>query len=87
MSETQSGRGWHESLGEPVPYFRRANAADQAREMGLELEGTEETEYIGPIARAIENDRPNKAIEKAREKLDLTGTYRLLAYLCVSEQE
>lgn len=78
---------WFDALGEPVPYNRRARAAEQARKMGLELEGNEEMGFIGPICEAIERDKPNKAISLTREKLDLTGTYRFLAYLCAPEEE
>lgn len=84
-SGTQSGPNnddWFDALGKPVPYGHRARAADQAREMGLDLDGRGEVEFIGPIARAIENDRPNRALEHACKRLDLTGAYRLLAYLC-----
>lgn len=80
MSQT---RDWFDAFGESVPHERRARAADQAREMGLDLSGEEEMEYIGPIAEAIENDRPNRAIARARERLDVTGAYRLLAHLCL----
>lgn len=78
---------WFDALGEPVPYNQRARAVEQAREMGLELEGEEEMEFIGPICEAIERDKPCKAISLTREKLDLTGTYRFLAYLCAPEQQ
>lgn len=86
-SSGKMSNNWFQALGEPVPYERRAKAAEQAREMGLELSGSEEMEYIGPIAEAIEDDRPNEAIARARERLDLSGSYRLLAYLCVGVDE
>lgn len=78
---------WFSALGEPVPYDRRARAAGEAREMGLELSATEELDYIGGVAEAIQNDRPNEAIKRARELLDVTGAYRLLAALCVDPSE
>lgn len=80
-------RSWFDALGEPVPYNRRARAVKEARKMGLELEGEEEMKYIGPICEAIERDKPSEAISRARKRLDLTGSYRLLAYLCVPEEE
>ena len=78
---------WHEALGNSIPHENRALAAKKAREMGLSMHGEEEMEFITPIAKAIENDRPNEAIAKTREKFDLTGTYRFLAYLCVGPSE
>ena len=78
---------WFDALGEPVPHERRARAAEQCREMGLELSGEEEMDYIDPIASAIEDDKPQTAISLARERLDLTGSYRLLAYLCVDAMD
>lgn len=85
QAETKQA-GWFDCLGNDVPYSHRALAAEKAREMGVSLDGSEEIEYIGGIADAIERDRPNEAIAKARKKLDLTGTYRLLAYLCVGPE-
>jgi len=82
MSESIS---WFDALGESVPHDRRVRAIEEMREMGLDLGGGAEMDYISEIATAIENDRPNKAIATAREELDLTGSYRLLAYLCVDE--
>lgn len=79
-------QNWYEALGNPVPYKQRARAADQARAMGLDLDGEAEAEFIDPIAKAVENDRPSEAMALARERLDLTGTYRLLAYLCVDPE-
>lgn len=83
MTESNNTQGWFDALGSPVPYDRRARAIEEARKMGLDLDGDEEMLWMDDITSAIENDRPNKAISKAREKLDITETYLILAYLCV----
>lgn len=54
--------------------------------MGVEIPGEDELEYIGGVVTAIQNDRPDEAIARARERLDLTGAFRLLAYLCVDPE-
>lgn len=78
---------WYDSLGGPVSHEKRARAAEEAREMGLELDGEEMKTYIDKICKAIENDKPEKAIERTREKLDYTGAIRLLGFLCVEDTE
>lgn len=83
---SQETNNWFDALGNHVDYKRRAVAATKASEMGLDLDGEEESAYIGAIATEIENDNPDKAIAKAREVLDLTGSYRLLAYLCIDAE-
>lgn len=83
-NERETYKSWFGALGNPVPHENRARAAEKAREMGLSLDGDEESEFVGGVAEAIERDRPNEAIAKTRDKLDLTGTYRFLSYLCVS---
>lgn len=79
---------WFEALGEPVPDERRRIAAQKACEMGL-APGDDALvrQWIDRVAEAIERDCPETAIERARQKLDLTGAFRLLGYLCVEPED
>jgi hypothetical protein len=50
------------------------------------LSTEEEMTMVGGVAAAIERDEPFDAIAAAREHLDLTGAYRLLAVLCCATE-
>lgn len=73
--------GWFDALGSDVPTAQRLYAAQEARNMGLDVEDS--SEWVDEVATHIEWDEPKLAIETARDRLDLTGTYRFLAALCV----
>lgn len=75
--------GWFEALGEPVPEENVAFAAEQARKMGVTGDLSDLNQWVGGIADAVERDDPEVAVSAARERLDVTGAYRLLAHLCV----
>lgn len=77
---------WFEALGEPVPDERREAAAQAARDMGVDLPHGERG-WIDRIADAIEQDKPDTAVERSRQNIDLTGAYRLLGHLCVDMPE
>lgn len=73
-----------DAMGHPVPDRRKATALRHLREMAPDLSTEREMELVGSVAAAIERDEPYDAIQNAREVLDLTGAYRLLATLCVN---
>jgi len=70
---------WFDALGSEVSESQRESAVDEAEKIGLEISIRP---WIDRIADYIENDRPDDAIEETQERLDPTGTYRLLAVLC-----
>jgi hypothetical protein len=75
-----------EAFGKHVPYRRRDAALKHCRSMGL----TDTNNAMGMIERmcdAIRRDEPYAAMEAGMAYLDLTGTYRLLAVLCVDQKE
>lgn len=73
--------GWFDALGSPVPEDQREVARQEARKMGVEV--GESSPWLDEVAEHVERDRPKQAIEDTRVHLDLTGTYRFLAALCV----
>lgn len=73
--------GWFEALGNPVPEDQREQAVEEARKMGMAV--SDDSPWVNEVADLVEQDRPKEAIETARVHLDLTGTYRFLAALCV----
>lgn len=72
---------WFEALGEPVPEHRRERAVDEALDMGVAI--PQPKQWVDNVAAAIEDDAPETAQARARQHLDVTGMFRLLAYLCV----
>jgi len=88
MSVGNPETGWFDSLGEEVPEVNRELAREKARsEMDLKLSEEDMDRYIDSIAVAIEEDCPEDAIPLSRTELDVTGAFRLLAYLCVGPTE
>lgn len=77
---------WFDCLGEEVRPENKAYAVLEARKMGVDMERySPVTEYtwVCDIANYVESDEPRKAIGRARDILDLTGTHRLMAALCI----
>lgn len=66
-----------DAMGEPVPDERVREARRHAERIGCNDAG-----FVDTMARAVANDRPAKAMNTAREHVDLTGAYRILAVLC-----
>lgn len=81
------GNDWFDALGEPVPPRRREAAVEGAQNMGVSLGDSTTRSWVDTVAGKIERDQPAEAIDRARRHLDLTGAYRLLAYLCVDVPE
>ena len=73
------------NFGKPVPMYRRKNADEHCIEMGLSDTNKRMT-IIQTMCEAIERDKPYEAMEAGMAFLDLTGTYRLMAVLLVSEE-
>lgn len=73
-----------ESMGEPVPHARKSIAVETLRKMKYGFSTEDEMNMVEKMAEYIENDEPFEAIEAAREKVDETGAYRLLAVLCTA---
>lgn len=73
-----------DAMGMPIPSERLARGDSHLREMAPSLSTGERLSLIGRVANALERDRPYEAFELAQQKLDLTGTYRLVAVLLAS---
>lgn len=76
---------WFDALGSPMPEDQREAARQEARQMGVEV--GEDAPWVDHVAEHVERDRPKQAIESTRVHLDLTGTYRFLAALCVPVED
>jgi len=72
---------WFDALGNEVPREQRKAAAEEAQKMGVDA--TADSPWVNEVADLVKMDQPKEAIETARVHLDLTGTYRFLAALCV----
>lgn len=81
---------WFNCLGEPIWPENVAYGVIEARKMDVEEPPYAfDTIYkwVDNVALHIEADEPKKAIDLARDRLDLTGTYRLLGALCVGPHD
>lgn len=72
------------NMGKPVPQFRRDNAYQTARSFGCSP--SDAWGAVEGAALALEHDHPHEAMGAAMKYVDLSGAYRLLAELLVSEQ-
>lgn len=80
--------GWFDALGESVPAEQRQAAGEEARKMGVDVpDDYRRSPWVNEVARLVERDKPKEAIKTVRIHLDLTGTYRFLAALCVPTDE
>lgn len=73
--------GWFDALGNEVPDEQRQAAIHESRKMGIKV--SDDATWVNEVARHVESDRPEKAIETTRDHIDFTGTFRFLAALCV----
>jgi len=78
-SPTPEGNDGFAAMGKPVPMDRRDAAFRHAKQMGLS--GADAWDVIGKVADAIERDEPYRAMQEGTRRLDLIGTYRLMAVL------
>ena len=78
--------GW-DAMGNPVPDRRKSVALSHLREMNPHLSTEEEMGVVGRVSAAIERNEPFDAMEQAREVVDTTGAYRLLAVICTAKTE
>jgi hypothetical protein len=72
------------AMGHSVPYYRKQAAYDLCREWGL-TQGLADAITSG-MALQLERDKPHEAMEIARQGLELTGAYRLMAVLLSHER-
>ena len=72
------------ALGHPVPDYRKHNGYMEGKSMGLS--SARSMECVSSMCEAIRRDMPYEAIQAGMKHLDLTGTYRMLAVLMVSEE-
>lgn len=68
-----------DAMGKPIPNFRKQNAYQQAKEMGLNTEMA--WRVVNAVADKLERDDPFGAQEQGMKFLDITGVYRLMSYL------
>lgn len=73
------------NIGKPVPEFRRETAYKWLREL---FQPEKATELVGFVSSKLERDQPYEAMQGSLARgLDLTGTYRLFAYLLTGEEQ
>jgi hypothetical protein len=70
-----------DAYGHGVPHHRKEKAFNAIREMAPEMSTAEILGLIDRLSQHIGRDAPYQAQQAALERLDLTGTYRLLATL------
>lgn len=71
------------ALGKPIPYYRKQAAYEQAKLMGVQ--DGKAYPLINSVSEQLERDNPYAAMEIGMRYLDLTGVYRLFAYLLTGE--
>lgn len=71
------------AMGEPIPESRKSAAYEQVKEMGIDSPD-ERMKLVNSVASALERDNPFEAQQAALKQLDLTGAYRLMAFLLTS---
>jgi hypothetical protein len=84
-TEYEKGSGF-DAMGKPVPQARRQAAYEQCKLMGIKS-SVDAWTCVGTMANALERDEPYNAMKAGMVYLDLTGTYRLMAYLCTGPLE
>jgi len=70
------------NMGKPIPDFRRENAYQDCKAMGLG--SADAMAAVSETAEQLERDKPYEAMGRGMKYLDLIGTYRLFAVLLVS---
>lgn len=71
-----------EAMGKPIPMHRMTAGLHLIREMCPEWDNSKAMSIVGKVAGQLERDEPYTAMDLSmKEGLDLTGTYRLFAYL------
>ena len=83
-SKEGSGDGF-DAFGKAVPLHRRTAALHHMRAMGVS--NVEDCwDCIGKMCEAIKRDEPYQAMAAGMQRVDLTGTYRLLAVLLTAKE-
>jgi hypothetical protein len=73
------------AMGKPIPFFRKEAAYKLAKEMGVE-KVEDRFSLVNSVSVCLERDNPFEAQKVAMKHLDLTGAYRLMAYLLTAEE-
>lgn len=73
------------AMGKPVPDYRKANAYEAARDMGMRL-AEDRWSIVSGMSEQLARDKPYEAMEIGLKYLDLTGAYRIMAVLLSSER-
>lgn len=82
--ETDDDDGMN-AFGKPVPLYRKSAGLEHLRQMIPGLSTAQATKVIDQMAEKIARDQPYEAMQVPQQvRLDLTGTYRLLAVLCAT---
>ena len=72
------------NMGKPIPDFRKDNAYRTCRDE-FNMDADRSMSTVQGMAQALERDNPYEAMQMGMRCVDLTGTYRLMAVLLVSE--
>ena len=72
------------AMGNPIPNFRKQNAYTMCREI-IGLDTDTAWSLIEGMSNSLERDMPYEAMKHAENKVDLTGAYRVMAYLLTGE--
>lgn len=73
-----------EAMGLPISSLRRANAVHWAQTIISNPQAQPVTSCVNRVADRLEQDDPAQAMQIAMQVFDLTGSYRLFAYLLAS---
>lgn len=74
-----------DAMGHPIPASRRQRAYKWLRSDEIGLSQEQAYTLVGQVASALERDEPHCALDFGRDHLDLTGAYRLMAYLLTGD--
>lgn len=80
---TESG---FNAMGNPIPNFRKQNAYTICREV-IGLDADTAWSLVEGMSNSLERDMPYEAMKHAEDKVDITGSYRIMAYLLTGEEE
>jgi len=71
------------AMGKPIPFHRKQAGYDFVKSIGVK-------DCFGAVAamsEQLERDKPYEAMAAGMRYLDLTGTYRLMAYLLTGDRK
>lgn len=80
MTQEKDIKSGMDAMGHPIPEYRKQNAMNWLREE-IGLNTIDSMTVVIRVSNKLQRDHPFEAMEIAQEYVDMTGVYRLLAYL------